>query len=197
MEKQLTFSKILQNPFIRIAGAPALFIGLGGILMCSLSFWLTDFHFQGLLHLGAAPVKSFILTLCTHLVIWSIPALLFYFSGLFLSHSKIRIIDVLGTTAFAQIPFIGIGVFGFFPSVQKIMHIELADITPEWLSDTGVQTGLILTLVATLFLVWGLIWMFKAFKISCNLKGTRLGIAYTLCLLLGDAITIYLIHLFY
>lgn len=59
MEKQLTFIKKLQNPFLRIAGAAALGIGLAGICLNSLFCWLTDLHFQGLLHIGPAPTDAF------------------------------------------------------------------------------------------------------------------------------------------
>lgn len=197
MEKPITFFKKLLNPFIYIAGTSALVTGLAGILLCSLCFWLTDIHFQGLFHLGAAPAKSFILTLCGHLILWFIPALLFYSCGLLLSHSRIRIIDIFGTTAFAQIPFIGIGMLNFFPSMQKLVHLQPTDITPEWLADPTVQTGIILILIATVFLIWGLIWMYKAFQVSCNLKKIRLNIAYTFCLITGDLITVYLIRLLY
>ena len=120
-----------------------------------------------------------------------------YLSGILFSRSKIRVVDVGGTTAFAQLPLLGIGIFGFFPSVQGLMHIQPSDITPEWITRPETLTGIILILIATLFLIWTLIWMFKALKISCNLKGARLGITYTLSVILGDIAAVYLIHLFY
>lgn len=197
MEKQLTFIKKLQNPFLRIAGAAALGIGLAGICLNSLFCWLTDLHFQGLLHISPAPTDAFGVIFAEHLIIWLIPAFLFYLWGRLLSRSKIRIIDVWGTTAFAQLPLLGIGIFGFFPAVQHIIHIQPSDLTPEWFSQSATISGLLLLLISLLFLIWTLIWMFKALKISCNLKSTRLGIAYTLSVILGDIVAVYLIHLLY
>ena len=81
MEKQLTFWKKLQNPFLRIAGAAALGIGLAGICLNSLFCWLTDLHFQGLLHIGPAPTDAFGVIFAEHLIIWLIPAFLFYLWG--------------------------------------------------------------------------------------------------------------------
>ncbi len=197
MEKHFTFWQKLQNPFIWIAGGTAFWTGLSGICLNAVLCWLTGLHFQGLLHLGPAPADTFGVFFAEHLIIWLVPALLFYLSGILFSRSKIRVVDVGGTTAFAQLPLLGIGIFGFFPSVQGLMHIQPSDITPEWITRPETLTGIILILIATLFLIWTLIWMFKALKISCNLKGARLGITYTLSVILGDIAAVYLIHLFY
>lgn len=197
MEKDLDFWKKLQNPFLQIAGATALWTGLAGICLNAILCWLTGTHFQGLLHIGPAPTDVFGVIFAEHLIIWFIPAFFFYLSGILFSRSKIRIIDVWGTTAFAQLPLLGIGIFGFFPAVRHIIHIKPSELTPEWLSQPETIIGIVLLFLAMVFLIWALIWMFKALKISCNLKGARLGITYTLSVILGDVAAVYLIHLLY
>ena len=43
------------------------------------------------------------------------------------------------------------------------------------------------------FLIWALVWMFQALKVSCNLKGYRLGILYCVGIFGGDVLCRYLI----
>ena len=48
-----------------------------------------------------------------------------------------------------------------------------------------------------IFFVWVLIWMFHALRVSCNLKGYRLGILYAIAIIGGDLICRVLINLCY
>lgn len=193
MKKFLSF---LWNPFIWFAGIPALLTGLAGIVLCTLLCQLSGIHFHGWLHLGAAPNNTFGAFLAEHIIIWLIPAFLFYISSLLLSSSRIRAIDVFGTTAFAQLPLIGMGLFGFLRPVQLLIQADTEDITAQWLSQPEVRTGIVLILIMTLFLVWSLIWMFKALKVACNLRKARLGIVYVITLIFGDILTTLFIQSF-
>ena len=93
--------KLIVNPFIRIAGGQALIWGFLGLIVSTLLCWISGYHYHGLLHFGPAPNPAWWCYLAEHLIVWLIPALLFYLGGLFLSHSRIRVIDVLGTVLFA------------------------------------------------------------------------------------------------
>jgi hypothetical protein len=55
----------------------------------------------------------------------------------------------------------------------------------------------ILSLVGFVFFVWALIWMYKALKISCNLKGAPLIILYIVGIIGGDVVSRIIIRLFY
>ena len=57
--------------------------------------------------------------------------------------------------------------------------------------------GVWLSLIVTIFLIWTLIWMFKALKVSCNLKGYTLGILYTVDICGGEVVIRYLISMCY
>lgn len=94
--------KLIVNPFIRIAGGQALIWGFLGLIVSTLLCWISGYHYHGLLHFGPAPNPAWWCYLAEHLIVWLIPALLFYLGGLFLSHSRIRVIDVLGTVLFAH-----------------------------------------------------------------------------------------------
>ena len=88
--------KLIVNPFIRIAGGQALIWGFLGLIVSTLLCWISGYHYHGLLHFGPAPNPAWWCYLAEHLIVWLIPALLFYLGGLFLSHSRIRVIRCTG-----------------------------------------------------------------------------------------------------
>lgn len=95
----------LVNPFEWIAGGQALGWGLLGMVVSTVICYLSGWHYHGLLHFGPAPNPAWWCYAVEHLVVWIVPAVLFYLGGLILSRSRIRVIDVLGTVAFAQLSF--------------------------------------------------------------------------------------------
>lgn len=194
---KISWKNFLIDPFERIAGFQALGYGIAGIVIATLLSWLSGYHYHGLLHFGPAPNPAGWCFAVEHLVVWLVPSLLFYIEGLFLSGSRIRIADVFGTVAFAQLPFIFMILFAFLPPVQRIYEVDVNLPPVQMLAQPGFMTGLWLTLLSTVFLIWVLIWMFQALKVSCNLKGPRLWIVYLIAVFGGDAICRLLIGLCY
>lgn len=192
-----SWKKFPVNPFIRIAGWQALGYGLAGIIVATLLSWLAGYHYHGLLHFGPAPNPAWWCFAIEHLTVWIVPSLLFYFGGLIFSKSRIRIADVFGTVAFAQIPFIFMTLFAFLPPVKRIYDIDINLPPVQMLSQPGFMTGLWLTVLSSVFLIWVLIWMFRALNVSCNLKGWRLWTVYLVAVFGGDAICRLLIGLCY
>ena len=91
-----------------------------------------------------------------------------------LSKSKIRIIDVLGTTAFSQLILIPMIAPMMLPVVkngsQNVINALLAAVRPE----TGdLMAVMLYGLWSTLFLVLFYVWNYNAFATSCNIKGTK------------------------
>ena len=130
MKKQSFY--LLLNPFERTAGYAALVWGFIGIIIATLLSYLTGWHYHGLLHFGWAPNPAWWCFAVEHLVVWLIPAILFYIGGLLVSRSRIRLVDVLGTVAFAQIPFIIMNLFSALPAIH-------GTIKPEQLIHTGIN----------------------------------------------------------
>ncbi|MDL2265745.1 YIP1 family protein [Parabacteroides sp. OttesenSCG-928-G07] len=183
------------RPFEKIAGRRALFWGILGLLVSILlSFW-SGYHYHGLLHYGAAPNDALWVYVVEHLVIWLVPALLFLLGGLMLSKSKVRALDVMGTTVFALLPMLGMNLFNFLPPMQKLLVMDVADlVNPE---SAPPMTDLLVMLLGTVFTVWMLIWLFNALKVSCNLKGTKLVLWYIFAVVAGDVVCRFIISWFY
>lgn len=172
-------------------------MGLSGMVVSAVICYLSGWHYHGLLHFGPAPNPAWWCYAIEYLVVWIVPALLFYLGGLILSRSKIRVIDVLGTVAFAQLPLILITLFSMLPPIQNMTKMDMNMPSAELLAQPGFLVGIWLSLIGMIFLVWALIGMFKALKVSCNLKGYPLGILYCIAVFGGDVLCHYLIRLCY
>jgi hypothetical protein len=165
----------LYNPFTRIAGLKSLITGLFALLLTTyLSFW-TGTHFNGLSNIDFAKDSGFIFFLVEHLSSWISISIFFYLSGLFLSKSKIRVIDILGTLLFARIPLIITPLIRIFPFFQSFVF-------QSW--------EMYLILGIYLFsLIWTIILLFNGFKISCNLKNVKLITSFIISLIIAEITT--------
>lgn len=189
--------KLIVNPFIRIAGGQALIWGFLGLIVSTLLCWISGYHYHGLLHFGPAPNPAWWCYLAEHLIVWLIPALLFYLGGLFLSHSRIRVIDVLGTVLFAQLPLLGMNLISLLPAMRMMSQMNMNMSPEEMLAQPYFILAMILTLLGLPFLILTLIWMFNALKVSCNLKQWKLWMVALIGIIGGDVLCRFLIGWLY
>ena len=126
-----------------------------------------------------------------------IPALLFYLGGLFLSHSRIRVIDVLGTVLFAQLPLLGMNLISLLPAMRMMSQMNMNMSPEEMLAQPYFILAMILTLLGLPFLILTLIWMFNALKVSCNLKQWKLWTVALIGIIGGDVLCRFLIGWLY
>lgn len=189
--------KLIVNPFIRIAGGQALIWGFLGLIVSTLLCWISGYHYHGLLHFGPAPNPAWWCYLAEHLIVWLIPALLFYLGGLFLSHSRIRVIDVLDTVLFAQLPLLGMNLISLLPAMRMMSQMNMNMSPEEMLAQPYFILAMILTLLGLPFLILTLIWMFNALKVSCNLKQWKLWTVALIGIIGGDVLCRFLIGWLY
>ena len=189
--------KLIVNPFIRIAGGQALIWGFLGLIVSTLLCWISGYHYHGLLHFGPAPNPAWWCYLAEHLIVWLIPALLFYLGGLFLSHSRIRVIDVLGTVLFAQLPLLGMNLISLLPAMRMMSQMNMNMSPEEMLAQPYFILAMILTLLGLPVLILTLIWMFNALKVSCNLKQWKLWTVALIGIIGGDVLCRFLIGWLY
>ncbi len=177
---------LLVNPFQRIAGVQALLWGVVGLVLSTLICNLSGYHYNGLLTFGPSPNEAWWSYLVEHLIVWMVPALLFYIGGLICSRSRIRPIDVLGTTLFAQLPLLVVNVIELFPPMQLLLGIASPEAIQTVMADPMFSMAMLLSLLVMPFIVLMLVWMFQALKVSCNLKGARLWCVYLVGVIVGD-----------
>lgn len=168
-------SSYLINPFIRIAGYRSLFIGFAGLLLISFISFITGTHLIGLLNVSFAKDSKFVYYFLEHIIGWIAIFTFLFLSGIILSKTKFRLIDVLGTTLLARLPLIIAPIIRLLPYFQSfvIQSWEMYFIYGVYLLSA----------------IWTIVLLFNAFKISCNLKNERLIISFAVGLILSEIIT--------
>ncbi len=165
--------KALFNPFRYIAGAKALIFGLVFIVASTLLLYSGGFIQDSYIHIGMADAPLWHVA-TMHFIWWLLPALLLYLCGLALSKSKIRIIDILGTTAFAQLILLMMIAPMLLPVVMNNMLESVASLQTGAVPDMAEFTPMIIYSIWSLIcLVLFYIWNYNAFAVSCNVGGWK------------------------
>lgn len=201
MEK---LTRFFLNPFERIAGAAALGWGFAGLLAGTLLAFATNYHYHGLLHFGPAPNPAWWCFAAERVIVWLVPALLFYIGGVGLSRSRIRPVDVFGTALFAQLPLILTNLIAFLPFYKQMEELNPASPMAEQIAKAiemttqpGFWVGIWLSVVSFAFVVLMGYWMYKALAVSCNLKGKSLVWVFIAAFFGGDVICRLIINQLY
>lgn len=175
----------LFNPFRYIAGTKSLVWGLIFIISEIVLLYGNGYVVDGYVHITHKPDGMLLWQAAlVQVVMWLLPALLLYCCGLVMSHSKIRVVDILGTTAFAQLLLLPIIVPMLIPAVADMLKtVADAALDPAFVSIIDTLPVVPLLLFAVWSLVWLIlfyVWNYNAFSTSCNVRG-------------GKAITIYIV----
>ena len=184
----------LFNPFRYIAGTKALVWGLIFIISEIVLLYGNGYVMDGFVHITHKPdgVLMWQASL-VQIVMWLLPALLLYVCGFVMSHSKIRVIDILGTTAFAQLLLLPIIVPMLIPAVADMLN-SVSEIALDP-SSAGSAVESLPTVSILLLGVWSLVWLimfyvwnYNALSTSCNVRGVKaiaVYIAVTLIVTIG------------
>jgi len=180
--KTLNLSKWLFNPFIYIAGFPAMLAGLVIMILTSVVAFYGKIHFDGAIDLHVGAVTPYWLYLAEPLLAWIIVAVVFYFTALILSKSRIRIVDFLGTTALARAAMLPGALIALLPPIQNL--------SPENMTPAMLGTSLFLLLPA----IWLVALLYNAFTMSANLKGGKAILGFILGLLTAEVTSKMALH---
>lgn len=168
----------LFNPFRYIAGLKSLAFGAIFIIAAALMLYSGGMIQDSYIHVGYADA-SFWYVLAMQVVWWLFPALLLYLCGLLLTKSKIRLIDILGTTAFAQL----IMLLLIAPMLLPVVADSTAQLMAALQSSTTPQNGDMIPLL--IYGIWTLaclalyyLWNYNAFAVSCNVSGWKAVVAF-------------------
>ena len=145
--------------------------------------WLggaSDIHYDGVLdiHSGLTgqlyPAWFFI---AEGLINWIAMCVVLSIFGLIFSRQKFRVIDLLGTQALARWPYLIAGLaplpIGFHRYAQHLQS-KLIPTSKAVAAQSGDMVWFIVAnVVIVLTLIWMVILMYKAYAVSCNLKGTK------------------------
>ena len=183
----------LFNPFHYIAGAKGLAIGVAVTLAAGFIGSLSNSHFDGVLdfHTGApAPLWVF---MSEGLLDWVVMGALLFLGGKIISRSRLRALDVFGTQALARFPTLVTALAALLPGYQRYAG-HLASQYIKTMQD--VQTNpadpimfAITVLVAIIMTVWMVALMYRAYSVSCNVRGNKAIGVFIAALILGEIIS--------
>lgn len=173
----------LFNPFRYIAGTKSLVWGLIFIISEIVLLYGNGYVMDGYVHITHKPDGMLLWQAAlVQVVMWLLPALLLYCCGLVMSHSKIRVVDILGTTAFAQLLLLPIIVPMLIPAVADMLKtVADAALDPSFVSIIDTLPVVPLLLFAVWVLVWLIlfyVWNYNAFSTSCNVRGAKAIVVY-------------------
>jgi hypothetical protein len=186
-------SQWLFNPFRFIAGFKALLLGLAIILISAFVGSFSNTHFDGVLDLhtgAAAPMWFFLVEGLIDWVCMVVPLFLF---GLIVSRSSFRTIDVLGTQALARWPYL-IAALAMLPNANKRVLEYLMSKLIQTAPAAAINPADVLIFgFAMILLIFTLIWMvalmYRAYTVSCNIKGARAIVTFIVGLIAAEAIS--------
>ncbi|MCF7885505.1 MAG: DUF3887 domain-containing protein [Candidatus Marinimicrobia bacterium] len=139
---------VLFNPFKYIAGYKALNIGLIIMVLTGLLGFYLDVRFDGLIHIGALKTEWPAMNIFDIFFGWALSSIVFCIL-LFIFRADFRIIDIFGTLALAS-----------YPNIFFVIFTELV-------LNSSIY---IITIVIIPFLVWRLILLYNAIRISSGLN---------------------------
>ena len=182
------------NPFDRVAGYPALTLGLLILALMSFISQSAEIHYPGLFDLkifnpSAEKLSlSFRKIFLQNMVISLCLATAFYFCGRVNKKSSLRFIDFLGTAMMARFPYL-VASLVFF-----ILHLKGTDLHFEKVEDVNTYTLSIITFTALISIVWLVATYFYSLKESSGLRGKALWMSFVASLITIEILTLYLNH---
>ncbi len=168
-------TKYLINPFERIAGWPALLIGLCVMALTAVFGKINKVAFDGALDVHAGATFSFAASFAMQAVDLLALFLTMWLAGVCFSKTKVRAVDVAGTMALSRAPMLLLVILSFLP------------IVPAGLFDTPRLT--VFGIVSIVLIIWMIALMYHAFSVSCRMKGTRGTVVFIGALLVAEAVS--------
>jgi hypothetical protein len=168
---------LLFNPFFYLAGGKALGLGLAAIVLAGLVGGLGNTHFDGVLdtHTGAhAPLWFF---LAEGIIDWLCLGAVLLIFGMAVSKTAFRALDVVGTQALARWPSLLVALL-MLPAAVGRFGAQLVGLIrhPEASPPINIPDAIVFCVVvlATIPITcWMVYLMYKAYSVSCNVKGGR------------------------
>jgi len=167
----------LFNPFVYVAGAQALGLGLAAMLLAGLVGSVSHTHFDGVLdtHTGMSAPLWFFLT--EGLVDWLCLSLMLLVFGKIISNTAFRTVDLLGTQALARWPTLFISLVMLPPAIQRFSQVLLEQVTkpgaPVAFNTPDAVIFFAAVAMMLVLLCWEVALMYNSYSVSCNVKGGK------------------------
>ncbi len=188
----------LFNPFKYCAGGMALAIGLAATLAACAIGSLSNTHFDGVLDVHPGKTAPMWVYLSEGLIDWFCLATVLMVTGLFVAKARFRAIDVFGTQAFARWPTLITGVVLLPPGYARYANYIASKAATLYAPNQGpevmVQSGDAIffgvgMLAVLVVIVWTVALMYRAYSVSCDIKGSKAIWSFVAGLIIAEAIS--------
>ena len=187
----------LFNPFQFIAGGNALLLGLIVMLLTASLGSLTNTHFDGVLDVHAGLEVPIWLFFAENLIDWLCMVLFLFLSALIISQSQWRFIDILGTQALSRWPTLLTALVMLPDANRRFVGYLMSKLGQSSeaaaVNSTDVAIFFISAIIAVLMIIWMVALMYKAYAVSCNVKGAKAVVTFIVSLVLAEAVSKVLI----
>lgn len=190
MKRKKIMDLLLFNPFHYFAGIKAMITGIIIILLTGYLAFLSGCRFDGLISIHFTGYWPPLLNcLLDGVISWLIMSLLLIIAGKFISRSRFRIIDVIGTQALARFPFFIFSLISLLPginiaSARYQRRLSSLDSFTDLISADLIPFIIIFGAII-LMTVWMITLMYNAFSVSCNVSGKKALFGFGICFLIG------------
>ncbi len=183
----------LFNPFQFIAGGKALLLGIVIILATAYIGSFGNTHFDGVLDVHTGQQSPVWLFFAEGIIDWLSISIMLLIAAFIISRSSFRIIDIFGTQALARFPFFaavfftlpkGITRFGEYLSAKAMQQTPAVT-----LQSTDVVFFVLATVVILVMLVWMVVLMYRAYAVSCNVKGGKAIGSFAVGLIIAEILS--------
>lgn len=194
MSERTSLLTWLWKPFDRIAGGPALGLGLAAIVLTGALAAPTNTHLDGVLDTHVGLPAPFWIFPAEGIVNWLSLAIVLWIAGAILKGPRaFRAIDLFGTQALARWPFLFTVLACYLPPFRSMTDklneaVAKGILVPQ---ATAIE-WLVFFLVSFLMLfivVWFVALAWKSFRISCDVRGWKAVVAFIVAVIIAEVIS--------
>jgi hypothetical protein len=187
------FLKLFLNPFEKIAGYKAFALGLFIAFISTFLAYLFNTRFDGVLDIHFVSDVTFFQSLKEQIINIASLIIVFYLAGLIIKGNKFRFADISGTLTFARFPLLFAPFLNMSDYFFKIGQLLTSN---NW--QTSIDTTNLIFLIAAIvvllvIIIWYISLLYKAYKISTNIKGGKLIASFIIGLLASEVLSKVLI----
>jgi len=189
----ISLSQCLFNPFRILAGSRALFLGLVIILITAFVGSLSNTHFDGVLDVHTGQETPIWLFFAENLINWLCMVLFLLLSALIVSRSQWRFVDLVGTQALSRWPTLLTALVMLPDANRRFGEYLMSKLGQSGASATINSTDAIIffiaAIIAVLMIIWMVVLMYKAYAVSCNVKGAKAIGTFIASLILAEVVS--------
>ena len=190
---EVSVAQWLFNPFVRLAGATALGLGLTIVVATGVVAAMAGVHLDGLLDFHPGFAVPLWVPVVEGLVNWSVFTLLVWPVSLMIAGRAVRLVDIAGTQALARFPLLVSALVCLPPGVRNAHQEAVVAMAQGRLPLPQGWEPVVAGLVITACGFWMVWLMWRAFALCCNQRGVRAVTIFVVMVLAGEVATKYML----